>query len=258
MTFLEIFFLSFIEGLTEFLPISSTGHLIIVSHFMGIGDNQFVKNFNIIIQFGAILAVLVLYWRKFLPNLEFYKKVTVAFIPAALIGLAIKSRIDAILDSVSLAAWSLVLGGVVLILADRIFKKIGTKTIDQLPAQKFLPIGLIQCLAFIPGVSRSGATIIGGMAMGLSKKEAAEFSFFLGVPTIAAASLYKLKTILPTIQHDQITALSVGFILSFVFAMAAVRFFIGMVSQYGFKLFGIYRLILGGSILALYYGGILQ
>ncbi len=255
MNFLDIFILSFVEGLTEFLPISSTGHLIITSHFFGIGEDQFTKNFNIIIQFGAILSVLVLYWRKFLPSFSFYQKLVIAFIPAAITGLLIKSKIDLLLDSVVVVAWSLVLGGVVLILSDKIFKNKGTLTIETMSVKKFIPLGIIQCLAFIPGVSRSGASIIGGMALGLSKKEAAEFSFFLAVPTIAAAALYKLNSILPTITADQVTSLLIGFVLSFIFALIAIKFFIGIVSKYGFKHFGYYRVIVGSLILILFYGG---
>jgi undecaprenyl-diphosphatase len=254
MNWLDVFILAFVEGVTEFLPISSTGHLIIASHFMGISEDQFVKNFNIIIQFGAILSVLVLYWQKFFSSVEFYKKLFIAFLPAAVIGLLVKSKIDILLDSVVIVAWSLVLGGLVFLATDKLFKKAGQETIETLSLKKYFYLGVIQCLAFIPGVSRSGATIVAGMFLGLSKKEAAEFSFFLGVPTIAAASLYKFKSILPTITSDQIGFLAVGFMMAFVFAALAIKVFIKVVSQYGFNMFGVYRILLGGVILILFYG----
>ena len=258
MSFMNILILSFIEGLTEFLPISSTGHLIITSHLLGIGEDQFVKNFNIIIQFGAILSVLVLYWRTFLPNLSFYKKLFIAVIPAVVLGLAIKSKIDLLLSSVSIVGWSLVGGGIILLFVDQYFENQKKISLDQLPLTQFLVLGLTQCLAFIPGISRSGATIVGGMSLGLSKKDAAEFSFFLAVPTLAGASLLKTLGILKTIQSDQIQALIIGFILSFIFALIAIKFFIAIVSKYGFKYFGIYRIILGTLILGLFYGGIIS
>lgn len=255
MNTFEIVLLSFIEGLTEFLPISSTGHLILTSAALGIAEGQFVKSFNIIIQFGAILSVLVLYWRNFLPNLDFYKKLFIAFLPAAVIGLLLKNKIDDLLDNVTVVAWALVLGGVVLILSDKFFKTSGKKSLKDFKLGDYFKLGLLQCFAFIPGVSRSGATIVGGMGLGLSKKEAAEFSFFLAVPTLAGASLVKTLKILPTIESHQIASLIAGMILSFVFALAAIKFFIKIVSNYGFLHFGIYRIILGGIILGAIYGG---
>lgn len=263
MNYVEVFILSLIEGLTEFLPVSSTGHLIVASAFMGIAEEGFVKSFNIIIQFGAIASVLVLYWYKFLPNLSFYKKLIVAFLPAAVIGLVVKSKIDLILGSVEIVAWALIIGGFVLIASDYLFPE----TIDQ-PNQKLrkvddlslmdcLKLGLIQCFAFIPGVSRSGATIVGGLWLKLSRKEAAEFSFFLAVPTLAGATLIKTLGIIKTIDSSQITFLLLGLVLSFIFALIAIRFFIQIVSQFGFKHFGIYRIILGVIILVLVHRGTL-
>jgi undecaprenyl-diphosphatase len=252
MTFTQVLILSLIEGLTEFLPVSSTGHLILASAFMGIGEDQFIKSFNIIIQFGAILSVLVLYWRRFLPNLDFYKKLFIAFLPAAVIGLAVKSKIDLILDSVQTVAWTLVVGGVILILTDKYFQKhAGAARIENLTWKECLKLGLIQCFAFIPGVSRSGATIVGGLYLGLSRKEAAEFSFFLAVPTLAGATLIKTMGILKTIDQSQIAWLSMGMVLSFIFAGLAIRFFIQIVSRFGFLHFGVYRICLGVVILFL-------
>jgi len=251
MSWFETVFLSLIEGLTEFLPVSSTGHLILSSAMFGIQENQFVKSFNIIIQFGAILAVLFLYWRRFMPNLVFYKKILTAFLPAAIIGLAIKSKIDLILGSVYVVAVSLIIGGIILIWTDRKFDSLsinGKKT-DDLTLIECLKLGFIQCLAFIPGVSRSGATIVGGLFMGMNRKEAAEFSFFLAVPTLSGAAFVKTLGIIKTIQQSEIIYLVAGTILSFVFALAAIRFFINLVGSYGYKHFGYYRIILGLCVL---------
>jgi undecaprenyl-diphosphatase len=250
MTFLEVLILSLIEGLTEFLPISSTGHLIIASAAMGIQEEGFIKSFNIIIQFGAILSVLVLYWQRFLPNLEFYKKLVIAFLPAALIGLAVKNKIDLILGSVEIVAWALILGGLVLIWTDRYFKDHpGNITIHQMSWKDCFKLGLLQCFAFIPGVSRSGATIVGGLYLGMSRKEAAEFSFFLAVPTLAGATAVKSWGLLQSLDSLHWEFLAAGIVLSFFFALLAIRFFIGIVSRFGFKHFGIYRIVLGCLIL---------
>lgn len=251
MNWFEVVFLSLIEGITEFLPVSSTGHLILTSAMFGIQDEGFVKAFNIIIQFGAILAVVYLYWKRFLPNMTFYKKIFVAFLPAAVIGLAVKSKIDLILGSVYVVAVSLILGGIILVWTDRKFETLsasGKKT-DDLSLVDCLKLGFIQCLAFIPGVSRSGATIVGGLFMGLNRKEAAEFSFFLAVPTLTGAAFVKSLKLIHDIDQSQIIFLIAGTVLSFLFALAAIRFFIGLVSSYGFKFFGYYRIIVGVAVL---------
>jgi undecaprenyl-diphosphatase len=250
MNIFEVVILSLVEGLTEFLPVSSTGHLILTSALMGIQDEGFIKSFNIIIQFGAILSVLFLYWRQFLPNVKFYKKILVGFLPAAIIGLAVKSKIDAILGSVEVVAWALIIGGVILIISDRLLEKKSTpKTVDNMSLLDSLKIGFIQCFAFIPGVSRSAATILGGVSLGLNRKEAAEFSFFLAVPTLTGAAALKTLGIIKTIQSDQVSLLILGTVLSFVFAVIAIKFFIRVVSQYGFSYFGYYRIALGIAIL---------
>lgn len=252
MDFWQILLLSFIEGLTEFLPVSSTGHLILTSAFMGINEEGFIKSFNIIIQFGAILSVLVLYWKRFLPDLEFYKKLVIAFLPAAVIGLAVKNHIEAVLGSVQVVAWALIVGGFALIWTDRYFKDHpGNKKIERMSWLDCLKLGLLQCFAFIPGVSRSAATIVGGLYLGLSRKEAAEFSFFLAVPTLAGATLVKTLGILPTLEASHWQILVAGMVLSFLFALIAIRFFIGIVSRFGFKHFGFYRIVLGVFILIL-------
>lgn len=252
MSWLEVLALSFIEGLTEFLPVSSTGHLILTSWFFGIQEEGFVKAFNIIIQFGAILSVLALYWRRFLPNKDFYLKVFLAFLPAAVIGLLVKDSIDSLLGSVDVVAWALLLGGFVLIWSDRKFNDFESgKTIQELRPAQLLTLGLIQCLAFIPGVSRSASTILGGLWLGLSRKEAAEFSFFLAVPTLAGASFIKSLKVADSIQSDQVPILIAGCAFSFLFALIAIRFFIKLVSRFGFKHFGYYRIVLGLLILFL-------
>ncbi len=250
MNFIQVLILSLIEGLTEFLPVSSTGHLILTSAIMGIEDEGFIKSFNIIIQFGAILSVLLLYWRRFLPNLDFYKKLVIAFLPAALIGLIVKSKIDLILGSVSVVAWALIIGGVILIWSDRYFQDHpGNIRVEDMSWKDCLKLGLLQCFAFIPGVSRSGATIVGGLYLGMSRKEAAEFSFFLAVPTLAGATLIKSLGIVKTLDTSHWQLLIAGIVLSFLFALLAVKFFIGIVSRYGFKHFGYYRIALGVLIL---------
>jgi len=251
MNFLEVFWLSLVEGLTEFLPVSSTGHLILLSSVFGIQEDGFVKAFTIIIQFGAILAVVALYWRRFLPiRLEFYKRLFVAVLPAVVIGFAFKNKIDDLLDSSLLVATTFILGGFVLIWSDKKFKdeQKNKKEIQDLTLKECLTLGFVQCLAMIPGTSRSGATIIGGLFLGLSRKAAAEFSFFLAVPTLTGAALLKTIKILKTIEHDQYQFLGLGLILSFLFALMSVKVMIGLVSKYGYKHFGFYRIILGAII----------
>lgn len=249
MSFFEVFVLSLIEGLTEFLPVSSTGHLIIASSLMGLIEDPFVIQFNIIIQFGAILAVLLLYWKRFLSGVDFYKKLFVSFLPAAIIGLLVKDQIDALLSSVVVVAWALIGGGVILLWIDRRGLKSHGKPVQEMTYRNSLFVGISQCFAFIPGVSRSAATIIGGLLTGLNKKEAAEYSFFLAVPTLAGASLVKLLKILPQIEMAQANSLLLGFILSFVFALLAIRFFITLLAKTGFFWFGVYRIVLGAVIL---------
>ncbi len=253
MTFLEIFLYSLIEGLTEFLPVSSTGHMIIFSHMLAKESEDFVKNFEIIIQFGAILSVLVIYWKNFFTSIQFYKNLFVAFLPAAVIGFLLKNIIDVWLGSIVIVAWSLIIGGIVLIVSDYVFKATADegKSLESIGYRDSFYIGLLQCLAMLPGVSRSGASIVGGLALKYNKKAAAEFSFFLAVPTITAATLYKSYKIIPTITADQISVLALGCFLSFVIAIIAIKSFISVVSRYGFKYFGIYRIIVGALILVL-------
>lgn len=257
MTYLHAIILGIVEGLTEFLPISSTGHMIIASSMMGIEDNSFTKAFEVIIQFGAILSVLVLYWKRFLPEWSFYKKLFIAFLPTAIIGFAAKDLVEQLLGSVQVVAWSLIVGGIILVWSDRIFAHLTAKgrTVSDLTHKDAVKLGLFQAIAMIPGVSRSGATIMGGLTLGMNKKEAAEFSFFLAVPTMAAATLYKLLKIYKTIEPEQISILLVGSAVAFVVAIVAIRFFIGVVGKYGFRGFGYYRILVGVIILAMLYSG---
>lgn len=246
MSILEVIILSFIEGLTEFLPVSSTGHLIIVSSFLNMTPTDFSKAFDVIIQFGAILAVVLLYRKQLNWDLNLYKKLLFAFIPAAALGFLFKNKIDFLLESTTVVAWALIIGGAILIVTDYILKNKSGEEISEVSAWK---IGFFQCLALIPGVSRSAATILGGQLIGLSKQKAAEFSFLLAIPTLGAATFYKLWKVRAVLESSQIFNLVLGVTLSFVFALLAIQFFIKIVSKYGFKYFGIYRIILGVFVL---------
>jgi undecaprenyl-diphosphatase len=224
---------------------------------MGISKDPFTKIFEVNIQFGAILSVVVLYRKRFFQTFEFYKKLLAAFIPAAVIGFVLNDLIDQLLESVAVVAVMLVLGGIILIFIDKYFENKATKNdTTYIDAVK---IGLFQCIAMIPGVSRSAASIIGGMFQGLPRKDAAEFSFFLAVPTMFAASAYKLlkgfKSGSLTLSTDQLLYLALGNIVAFIVAMAAIKFFIGYLQKYGFKVFGYYRIIVGMIILGLLAAG---
>lgn len=248
MSFIEVLILSFIEGLTEFIPVSSTGHLILVGRVLEITQGDFQKAFDVIIQFGAILAVLVLYRDRFLrASLDFYKKLFIAFLPTAIIGFLIKGFVDQWMESITIVAWALIIGGLVMIAVDY-FMKESHQT--ELSYPKSFMVGIIQCVSMIPGVSRSGATIVGGQLLGLSRKSAAEFSFFLAVPTMMAATAYKLWKVRSIIHTEQSLYLLAGVLLSFVFALLAIRFFIAIVQKYGFFWFGVYRIILGAIVLS--------
>ncbi len=257
MSILHAIILAIVEGLTEFLPISSTGHMIITSALLGINENAFTKIFEVNIQLGAILAVVVLYWRRFFDfkNFEFYFKLFVAFLPTAIIGLLLNDYIDAMLGSVVVVAINLILGGAVLLFIDRLFAQNQDDNI-VVTYPKALYIGFFQCIAMLPGVSRSAATIIGGQTQGLSRKSAAEFSFFLAVPTMFAASAYKLLKGYKLIQVQDIQTLLVGNVVAFLVAIVAIKFFINFLTKYGFKWFGYYRIIVGTIILALLWGGV--
>lgn len=253
MTIWQAIILAIVEGITEFLPVSSTGHMIIASSVMGISHLDFTKMFTVNIQFGAILSVVVLYWKRFFQSTDFYFKLFVAFLPAAVLGFLLNDLIDSMLENVVVVAISLLVGGIILIFIDRIANdETKEREITYFDALK---IGFFQCIAMIPGVSRSASTIIGGMLQGLSRKQAAEFSFFLAVPTMAAAGGYKLLKTYDTIQASDIQTLLIGNVIAFVVAMLAIKFFINFLTKYGFKVFGYYRIILGIILLALLASG---
>lgn len=269
MDLISTIVIAIVEGLTEFLPVSSTGHMIIAQNILGVESTEFVKAFTFIIQFGAILSVVVLYWKrffklnktplpadasplkKFLHVYDFYWKLLVAFIPAAVLGLLFSDAIDAMLERVEVVAVTLVLGGIFMLYCDKLFNKGSEDT--PLTERRAFMVGLFQCISMIPGVSRSMATIVGGMQQRLTRKAAAEFSFFLAVPTMFAATLYKMYKLLKDggtqMITDNMTTLIVGNVVAFVVALLAIKFFIAYVTKYGFKAFGWYRIIVGGLIL---------
>ncbi len=259
MTIFEAIILGVIEGLTEFLPVSSTGHMIIGSSVMGIAEDSFTKTFTITIQFGAILSVVAIYWKRFFQSVNFYFKLLAGFIPAAVLGFLLDDYIDALLENVIVVATTLLLGGIVLIFVDKWFAKteeIGTSAVSYPTAFK---IGLFQCIAMIPGVSRSAATIIGGLTQKMNRKAAAEFSFFLAIPTMFAATTYKLLKFYKSgggFHDEEISLLIIGNIVAFVVAIIAIKAFISFLNKHGFKYFGYYRIALGLFILILHFIGV--
>jgi undecaprenyl-diphosphatase len=258
MSVFEAVLLAIIEGVTEFLPVSSTGHMIIGSSLMGIADESFTKMFTVAIQFGAILSVVVLYWRRFFQSVDFYLKLVVAFIPAAVFGLLLKDYIDALLERVDVVGYMLLLGGIFFLFIDKIFHTESSKE-EMITYPKAFKIGFFQVIAMVPGVSRSAATIIGGLSQKLSKKTAAEFSFFLAVPTMFAAtvlSMYNFYKDGGSFGQHEITALVIGNVVAFIVAMIAIKSFISFLTRHGFALFGYYRIIVGIIILVLYYLGV--
>ena len=258
MNIIQAIILAIIEGITEYLPISSTGHMIIGASLMGIANNPFTKIFEVNIQFGAIIAVLFLYWKRFFQSFDFYLKLLVAFIPAAIFGFLLNDFIDSILENVWVVATSLLLGGIILVFIDKYFENKETK--ENASFKNSFLIGLFQCLAMIPGVSRSAASIIGGMFQGLSRKSAAEFSFFLAVPTMFAASGYKLlkgyKNGDLHFDSSELLLLGIGNLVAFIVAIVAIKFFIGFLQKHGFKVFGYYRIALGLILLCLLFMGV--
>ena len=259
MSVFQSIILAIVEGLTEFLPVSSTGHMIIASSLMGIADDPFTKAFTIAIQLGAIVSVVVLYWKRFFMTMSFYYKLFVAFIPAAVIGLLFNDYIDALLERVEVVATTLILGGIIFLFIDKIFKKTEVDGKDSVTYSNAFKIGLFQTIAMVPGVSRSAATIIGGLTQGMHKRAAAEFSFFLAVPTMFAATGYKLlKFYLEgnTFGTNEIVLLSIGNVVAFIVAMIAIKSFITFLTRHGFKWFGYYRITVGVLILILYFFGV--
>lgn len=259
MSVLEAVLLAIVEGLTEFLPVSSTGHMIITSSWLGIADQPFTKTFTVAIQFGAILSVVVLYWKRFFVSFEFYFKLLVAFIPAAVIGFLFNDYIDLLLERVEVVGVTLILGGILFLFIDRIFKETEEKGKEDISYPAAFRIGFFQTIAMIPGVSRSAATIIGGLTQKLTKKTAAEFSFLLAVPTMFAATGYKLlKFYLEgnSFGGNEISLLVIGNVVAFFVAMLAIKSFIHFLTNHGFKWFGYYRIAVGLVILTLYFLGV--
>lgn len=241
--------IAIVEGITEFLPVSSTGHMIITQKLLGIEPDSFVKLFTVNIQFGAILSVIILYWKRFFQTFDFYLKLFVAFLPAAILGFLLSDYIDRMLESVLVVAISLVLGGVFLLFIDSWFNRPSEN--QKISFTNALIIGFFQVIAMIPGVSRSAATIIGGLTQKLNRKNATEFSFFLAVPTMFAASAFEMIKSYKSIQPQHISVLIIGNIVAFVVAMLAIKGLITFLTKHGFKVFGYYRIILGAIILIL-------
>lgn len=288
MSILEAIIIAIVEGLTEFLPVSSTGHMIIAQSLLGIESTPFVKAFTVIIQFGAILSVVILYWKRFfrlnpitvfdksvvegmsfaqkwwtylkrfLHKFDFYWKLFIAVLPAGMLGLLFSDKIDSLLENVFVVSVMLVIGGIFMLFVDRMFNKPGED--QSISWQRALKIGFFQCIAMIPGVSRSMASIVGGMSTKLDRKNAAEFSFFLAVPTMAAAAGYKLYQLIKdpmsaAMLHENIGILIVGNIVAFIVAIIAIKFFIDFLTKYGFKAFGWYRIIVGSVLIVLLLSG---
>ena len=271
MNFFEAIIVAIVEGLTEYLPISSTGHMIIAGYLLGIKDDEFTKMYVVAIQFGAILAVVVLYWKKFMDfsKWKFYIKLIIAVIPAIILGLLFSDQIDAMLESPLTVAITLLLGGIIFLYIDKFFKVHDIEREEAISNKKAFIIGIWQCVAMIPGISRSASSIIGGMQQRLTRKLAAEFSFYLAVPTMAAATCYSVflknwkdpsgveikgyEMILASTENT-ITFIA-GNLIAFVVAILAIKFFIGFLQKHGFKMFGWYRIIVGTALLILILSG---
>jgi len=255
MEYWQATIIAIVEGITEFLPISSTGHMIIFEKLLGLEPSALLNVYKITIQFGAILSVICLYWKRFIQSTDFYLKLFMGFIPAAVFGFLLSDLVDRMLGSVLIVAISFIAGGIVLIFIDAWLKN------DQPDNQEItypmaFKIGLFQVIAMIPGVSRSAATIIGGMTQRLNRAQAAEFSFFLAVPTMCAASAWELLKYYKDINSSNISMIIVGNIVAFIVALIAIRSFISFLTRHGFKVFGYYRIIVGGIILAMLLAGV--
>jgi undecaprenyl-diphosphatase len=259
MNIIHVIILAILEGLTEFLPVSSTGHMVIASSLMGISRDEFVKLFEVVIQLGAILAVVVLYFKRFVRSVDFYIKLIIAVIPAVILGLLLKKYIDQLLESPLVVAIAFVVGGVILLFVDDWFNRPVIKDEKNINYLTGFKIGVFQCLAMIPGVSRSAASIVGGMSQKLSRTAAAEFSFFLAVPTMFGATVkdlwdFKKKGLFNTPDfHQDVKFLIIGSVIAFIVAMLAIKSFITFLEKRGFKLFGWYRIVAGIVIIILYF-----
>ncbi len=246
MTIFEAILLSFVEGITEFLPISSTGHLLLTANLLNIPQTEFVKTFEICIQFGAICAVILLYFQRLTQSAHLWKHIGVAFIPSGILGFFLYKIIKQIFFTNLLFTISaLIVGGIILIMLEQWKRNKQLKTIQQLSTIDAVMIGIGQSLAVVPGVSRSAASIVAGMLVGLSKKDAVEFSFLLAVPTIAIASVFDLSQSYKILNPEDFTLLGIGFFTSFFFAVVAIRFFLQIVNRQSLTFFGVYRIVLG-------------
>ncbi|WP_317258909.1 undecaprenyl-diphosphate phosphatase [Hymenobacter tibetensis] len=252
MNYWHALLLAIVEGLTEFLPVSSTGHMVIVANLLGIGQLPFTETYITSIQLGAILSVVALYWRRFLQSVDFYVKLIVAFLPFGVLGFLLKDVIEELLKSVTVVAISLVVGGIILLFVDRWFSS-PRKEVTTPSTMQALKIGLFQCIALIPGVSRSAATIIGGLAQGFDRRSAADFSFLLAVPTMFVITAYQLyKTYKVSAPGaDDMKLLLFGNVIAFAVGLLAVKSFVNFVSRFGFRAFGLYRIIVGVIILVM-------
>jgi undecaprenyl-diphosphatase len=259
MNLIEAIILAIVEGLTEFLPVSSTGHMILTQALMSTPNDEFVKSFIIAIQLGAILSVVVLYYKRFLVGIEIYLKLAVAFLPTMAIGFLAYKTIKTYLFNPAVVSFALIIGGIVLIYLDRWSsrRESAISSLEKISYKKAAWIGLIQCLSMIPGVSRAAATIFGGLFAGFDRKQAAEFSFLLAIPTMFAATFYDLLKTGTSFNNDEYFLLGVGSIVAFIFAFLAIKTFISFVTKYGFTLFGYYRIGIGVLFLLLsWYMGI--
>ncbi len=261
MHLLTVILLGIVEGLTEFLPVSSTGHLILASELLGYNAETWAL-FNVVIQLGAILAVVVLYWRTFWAvalglvarrpeSWRFLRNLIVAFIPAAVIGLALHKQIEALLAAPKVVAVALIVGGVAILVIERLVKKTDIVGIADIPLVRTVGIGLVQCLAMIPGVSRSGATIMGALSLGVERRTAAEFSFFLAIPTMLGATTLELAKNRSALMNGAVdwSDIGIGFVVAFLVAIIVIRAFVGLISKHGFAPFAWYRIIAGSAAL---------
>ena len=246
MDFFQVLILSFVEGVTEFLPVSSTGHLMLFSNLLGIGNLNFTKSFEIAIQLGAILAVVFLYRQKLIADKEILKKVAVAFLPTAILGLVFYNFFkNFLLSNVFVVIWSLLLGGIILIFLELWHKrKRFDNSFRELDLKRSLIIGFFQAIAIIPGVSRSGATILGGLLLGIKRPVIVEFSFLLAIPTMAAATFYDLAKNIQSFNLDEISFLILGFFVSFLVAIFSIKWFLNFIKNHSFILFGVYRIMI--------------
>ncbi|CAM3334451.1 Undecaprenyl-diphosphatase [Flavobacterium longum] len=264
METLHAIIIAIVEGLTEYLPVSSTAHMVFTSSYFGIQDQEFVKMFQVSIQFGAILAVIVLYWKKFFDfkRINFYVKLALAIVPALVLGKIFDDMIDDVLGKPIPIAIVLIIGGIVLLFIEEYFKNPTIHREEDITPKKAVTIGFWQCLAMMPGTSRSAASIIGGMQQGLTRETAAEFSFFLAVPTMLAVTTYSvfvktyksvgMKGYEMLLQGDNLKLFLIGNVIAFIVALIAIKLFIGLIKKYGFKPWGYYR-IFAGIILLVYF-----